>query len=191
MQVLVGESCVPPTPHFVFMTQPPTEPLTGMVRHLLIGMAHRTQTEVVCPADQHLVQPSHSLLGILEQPLPAGHFLDPVANRLDLLLRWALADVANALRRVAPSEGVTQKIERLVRKPTDVRLLFVNRVWSKYSAVAEKVQALCLGNAGLVRILAAPFGTFGADLLIVAEWQPRFVVPSRHNFHAHLEFRQG
>ena len=39
-----------------------------------------------------------------------------------------------------------------------------NRVWSKTSAASERSVAICLGSTGPVRISAASFGAFGAEL---------------------------
>jgi len=107
VQVLVGEVCIAPSLLLVFPTQPPTEPFTGMVSDPSIGVADRTLAKVVRPTHHHLVESTDLLVHIQPAPPEIGPLANPATDCLDLLARWPLADVANALRRVAPPEGIT------------------------------------------------------------------------------------
>jgi len=128
MQVFVGEACVTPTPQLVFPSQPLTDPLPGMVIDPSIGFIDWALAKVVRPSHHHAVETTDLLLRVQPTPIRAGQLADPATDRHDLLLRRALANEAKTrLRRVAATEGVTQKIKRFIWKPTNVRLLFVDR----------------------------------------------------------------
>ena len=49
MQGLLGKPRVPPSPLFVFDTQPLTKPPAGVLLHRSVGLTDRPQTEVVSP----------------------------------------------------------------------------------------------------------------------------------------------
>ena len=102
--------------------------------HGAIGLAHRTQPEVVRPAAQLAVQAVHDLGHVWESSISAGLFAEGFAELLDLLPRGSSAHVGSAsLRRTtlravpAPSERVTQEVERLVRDTALLRRLLVHR----------------------------------------------------------------
>ena len=57
-----GNACIPDALHLVLPTQPLTEPIASVAIHRPIGVADRTQAEVVRPAHQHPVELAHSVL---------------------------------------------------------------------------------------------------------------------------------
>src|SRR4029077_14312432 len=96
VQVLVGKALVNPDPHPVLVAQPPTESTPDVFHHRLIDLDHRTQTEVVGPANKHLVELSDLALGILQARSPIRVLSQAPTQPLNLLRRRAGADVLPA-----------------------------------------------------------------------------------------------
>ena len=102
--------------YLVLDTQPLPEPPARVGVHGAVGLADRTETEVVGPANQKTVQPGYPILHVQQRPSPTGHRADLLAESRDFLRRRPRADVAFArLRRMTAADGVPQEVERLVR----------------------------------------------------------------------------
>ena len=89
----VGETCKPLSPYLVLCPQPLTKPVLGVGIHAPVGLAHRTETEVVGPTRQQAVDPTDLRCGVEEHPSAAGQLTDLPADPLDTLPRGACADV--------------------------------------------------------------------------------------------------
>jgi hypothetical protein len=53
---VASAACILSPPHLVLAAQPPAEPTFGVFHHQLVDLDYRTQTEIVSPAIQHLVE---------------------------------------------------------------------------------------------------------------------------------------
>src|SRR5262249_12457832 len=113
VQVLVGELGRSPRIDPVLATEPPTQPLPGVVIHGPVCGTHRTEAEVVRPAGQQPVESSYLVLGRQQHPPAAGHRSDLPLNAGDLLRRWSRAQIARPRpRAVTRADGVAQEVKR-------------------------------------------------------------------------------
>src|SRR5690349_8861131 len=97
-----------------------TEPMASVGCHLAIGCRDLPQTKVVGPPTQLLVETSHHFVHVQPQPPTGGLLAELQEQPLNLLGRRLDPEIGfPRLRRVAPTNGVTQKVERLVRPTTE------------------------------------------------------------------------
>src|ERR1700722_19936024 len=77
---------VPRPCHFVFGTQPPTQPFASMFFYGLIGFADWTQAEVVCPPSYSLIELfnhlRHLQMGCIVSSLVANRLTDALYSLL-------------------------------------------------------------------------------------------------------------
>jgi hypothetical protein len=124
MQDPLGKSCVPSSLLFVLDTQPLAKPPTGGLFHRSVGLADRTQAEVVGPTMNLPVERFYQRCRILLGLTPSGHLADRLTNTLHSLLGRSRAPVGPPrLRGVASTKRVPKKIELLFRQSTDPVLL--------------------------------------------------------------------
>src|SRR5467141_1358979 len=122
VQVCVRESCRSLTLHLVLGAQPLTQPTTHVSIDRSIGLADRPQAEIVRPPNQDPVQVGNYLPFWQQRRVPTGALRDRAADAADLLRSRLRAQIGTTrLLGVAPADGVTQKIERLFRQPTQPR----------------------------------------------------------------------
>src|SRR5277367_6269149 len=102
--------------------------MPSMTVHGTIRAADRTQTEVVRPTQKNPVQPSHPVRHPGPQPPTIRLVADPALETRDRLRRRSRPDVRlTRPRRTAPTDGITQEVERLLRHPTQTGLRLVHR----------------------------------------------------------------
>src|SRR5207253_10695382 len=107
VQVRIRKARPPLSLYLVLDTQPLPEPPARVGVHGAVGLADRTETEVVGPANQKTVQPGYPILHVQQRPSPTGHRADLLAESRDFLRRRPRADVAFArLRRMTAADGV-------------------------------------------------------------------------------------
>jgi len=112
----------------VLGTQPLSQPLAGVSIHCPVGLANWPQTEVVGPSDHHPVELCYHHLLVQQGLLPLGHLANRRTDADHPLLRRNCADVGTPrLRRKAPTERISHKVELLFRQSADPRLRFVHR----------------------------------------------------------------
>ena len=129
--------------NLVLTTQPPTEPFQGMLSYDPVRFTDGTLAEIVRPPNHDTVKLSYLLFRISPAHSSVGDFADPMAYGLDLPLGRTFAHISVArLRRVAPTKGVTQKVERFVGDPTKVRLLLIYRQLQLPKDAAHRVHRL-------------------------------------------------
>src|SRR5262249_46019772 len=122
VQACVREAGRPLTLYLVLGTQPLAQPTTHVLIDRSMGLADRPQAEVVRPPPQQAVESGHLLCDGQQGRMPPGAVMDRVAQPTDLLGRRTGAQVGLArLLRVAPADGVPQKVERLFRQPAQAR----------------------------------------------------------------------
>ena len=66
--------------HFVFGTQPLTQPLAGVLIYCPVGFANRPKTEVVGPAVHHLIEPPHHGLMIQQGSIASSLTADRLTD---------------------------------------------------------------------------------------------------------------
>jgi hypothetical protein len=93
IEILVGEARRPHARHFVFLAQPSTQPLSSVGVEQPIRGADRAKAEVVRPAPQLPVQPTHNLFGIQQPRAAIRDLAEADDHPLDTLPRRASADV--------------------------------------------------------------------------------------------------
>src|SRR6266576_5293712 len=100
----MGEACILPLPHLVLVTQPPAQPTLRVLHHQLVDLDHRTQTEVVGPTIQHLVELPHFSLGVPQTRASIRPLADRAAQLPDLFQRgpWPHVGPARLTRVMTP-----------------------------------------------------------------------------------------
>src|SRR5260370_9057683 len=102
--------------------------MAGVGCYSAIGLGDRPQTEIVGPASQDAIEPSHHFVFVQPRPPPFGLFAQLPAQPPKLLVRRSRPDIGPArARRVQPSDGVPQKVKRFVRPTTESCFRFVHR----------------------------------------------------------------
>jgi hypothetical protein len=125
MQGLLGKTCIPSSPLFVFDTQPLAKPPACMLLHGSVGVTDRTQAEVGSPTINLPVERRYQRCRILLGLTPAGHLADRLTQTLHSFLGWSGAPIGPPrLRRVASTKRIPEKIELVFRQVTDPRLSF-------------------------------------------------------------------
>ncbi len=76
VQVLIGESCRPPTLQLVLPPKPLTEPVPRVAVDGSIRGTDGAEAEVVRPSQKHPVQSRHSVFDVRPGPSPAGLIAD-------------------------------------------------------------------------------------------------------------------
>ena len=128
METRVGESCRSSTLQLVLPSKPLTEPMPRVAVNGSVGRAHRSQTKVVRPSQELLVQFRHSIFDRHPQPSSAGQLVDLGLEAVDLLRRRGRPDGrAPRPRRVTPSDCVTQEVHALLGQAAQPRLGLVHR----------------------------------------------------------------
>ena len=103
VQILVGEPCSSPRSQLVLPPQPLAEPIPRVPIHGTIGLANRTQLEIVRPSAQTLVDGPNEVLDGQVRTLPARHLTDGATNSLHRFLRRSHSKIgALPPKRVAP-----------------------------------------------------------------------------------------
>jgi hypothetical protein len=82
--------------HFVFLAQPPTEPLDRISINRLIGWTDLAQSKIVGSPFQLLVQPTHDHFGLQPCHLACRHVSDTRHHTLDAFLRGPGAKIGLA-----------------------------------------------------------------------------------------------
>src|SRR5208283_975514 len=127
-QDLVGKTAIGFGPHFVLVTQPPTQPTTHVLLHHFVDPDHGPQTEVVGPTIQLLVECPDFLHGIPLARSPIRYFANLTAQLPDLFQRGSWSQIGPARpNRIVTSKRVPQKRKRTSRQATPPRLLLVHR----------------------------------------------------------------
>ena len=129
VQVLVREACLSHCRDLVLVAQPPAEPSVGVSVDRPVALTDRTQAEVVRPALQLPIESrDHDRSASSTVPFGVGLRADrsrPCAGYSSST--DAAPDRLGPSCRVAPSEGVAQKVEPLLRHSTHMGLLLVHR----------------------------------------------------------------
>ena len=114
--------------HLVFGAQPLAQPLTSVLLNRPVGVADRSQAEVVGPPIDHLVELPRYLLRLPLGLTAPGLRPDGLTDAHHSLLRWDRAQIGpSRLRRVASTKRIAQKVELLFRQLADPRLRLVHR----------------------------------------------------------------
>src|SRR6266581_9723188 len=99
-----------------------------MPLHRSVGLADRTQTEVVRPTDQSPVEIRYQSLRVPLGLTPSGQLANPRTDALHPFLRRYGPQIGPArLRRIAPTKRIAQKVEPFFRQLADPRLRLVHR----------------------------------------------------------------
>src|SRR5208282_3304513 len=99
-----------------------------MQLHRPVGLADRTQIEVVRPTDQSPVEVCYQGLGIPQSLTTSRQFTNRRTDALHPFLRRNRSNIGpSRLRRVAPTKRVPEEVELPFRQSADPRLLFVHR----------------------------------------------------------------
>src|SRR5450631_922104 len=113
--------------HFVFGTQPMTQPITGVSIHRPIGFADSPETEVIGPTVHHLVKLGYYCLMVQQGPIPSSFVADRLTDATYSRLGRDRAQIsASRFRRVATTKRIPQKVELLFRQLRDPRLGFIH-----------------------------------------------------------------
>jgi hypothetical protein len=112
----------------VFSIQSLTQPVSGVVVHSPVRPADRAEAEIIAPAAQGSIQVFNHHPSRLSIGIPPGHLADGLAESTHLFVGRPCADEGpSSPRSVAPSQGVPDKGETLVRHPASARLLLIHR----------------------------------------------------------------
>ena len=128
MKVVVAESCLPAPLHLELRAQPLTDPLANVLVDVAIGFAERADAEIVAPTAKLAVDPTNLLIHVQPGRLPSRHLMDRVTESAHFLPRRSSPKVGVPRPRiVVPTQGITQKIKRLIRQAAEPRLRLVHR----------------------------------------------------------------
>src|SRR5271167_79598 len=127
-------------------SQPLAEPILRVPIHGTVGLAYRTQLEIVRPPSQTLVEGANHVLLRQVRTLSARHLADGATNALHRFLRRSHPKIgALSPKRVALTDGVTQKHKRLAGHATDACLPFVDRQLEPLHHAPHDVHRRCGG----------------------------------------------
>src|SRR5215471_10755113 len=114
--------------HFVFGAQPLAQPPARVSFHRPVGLADRTETKVVGPADDFPVELRHQYLYRLLSLTTSGRLTNRLTDALYASFRRSGAQIgAPRLRRIAAPKRITQEVELLFRQRADPCLGLVHR----------------------------------------------------------------
>src|ERR1035437_1635466 len=112
----------------VLPVQPLAQPMSSMVVHRPIGPADRAKAKIVAPAAQGAIELPNFHPDGLPIGVPSSHLAEFLTEGAYPLSRRPRPNEGSAaLRRIASSQGVAQKVKALLGHPADARLLFVDR----------------------------------------------------------------
>ena len=90
--------------------------MTTVAIDCTIRLADRSEAGVIAPARQQAIEPHHRVLGCSPRYPARGQLTDRPRHAAHTLARRTGADMGpSRLRRVTPSNGVAQKVDRLLR----------------------------------------------------------------------------
>src|ERR1700757_3630132 len=119
VQVLVGEAVPPLARYLELRAQPLTHPIASVAVDVPVGLAHRPDAEVVGPAAKFAVDPTNQLFDVQPGFPSFRQLTNRSTEAVDLLPRGTRSQVGLARSTVVvPTEGVTQKVKRLLRQAT-------------------------------------------------------------------------
>src|SRR6516225_5076228 len=131
------------SPDLVLEAQPPAQPHSRVVVEHPIRCAGGSNTKVIGPSAQRVVQLIHQPCGLLPSTRSVGQRVDSFDHALDARLRRSVAQPGLArLRRVHPPERIPQEVELPVRNPADPCLLLVHCQLQLAHEFAQVVQRL-------------------------------------------------
>ncbi len=107
--------------------EPPAKPIPDMTIHCPVRSADRSKTEVVCPSLQPGVEEQHQFLTVPSQRVPTEPFAHALQQPVHPFRGGLSPQVASARDGlVAKTEGVTEKVEALLRHSADPGLFRVH-----------------------------------------------------------------
>src|SRR5512141_655158 len=112
VEVREGIAPAPASPDFVFVTQPPTQPRSGVAVERPIRTGGTPNLEVIRPAAQRSIQLTHHVRGLLPPRFQVSQVMDLLDHSANALLRRPHAQSGLAGRlRIDPPERVPQEVE--------------------------------------------------------------------------------
>ena len=144
IQPVIGKSHIFPVPHLVFSTQPPAKPLFRMSINRRIRWRYLTQTKVIRPARQHLIEAFDHLFRVHRSVACCRLLTQLAAYVLNTQLARTSANVSIApIMPVVRSDTIAQKFQSLIRTLQASGLLQIYRQFQMFHNSDKSLQHLC------------------------------------------------
>ncbi len=127
----------------MLLAKPPAKPGCGVSVEESVSRCNRAKIEVISPPAQFLIQTFHQFSGI--HPFHVSVCLDTYrfGHTLDTLPRGTTGYIRPpGLGRIAPTKGVSQEIEFIIRQAAGPRLFFVHRQLQPAHYLSHRMERL-------------------------------------------------